>query len=302
MTGRPLLAGIELGGTKCVCLVGTGPGDIRDRVSIPTGSDPRVTLGRLAEELHRAVAAHGPVAALGIASFGPIELSPDSPAFGSITTTTKPGWSHSIVASRLAEALGVPVGFDTDVNGAALAEARWGAARGLADLAYVTVGTGIGVGLIVNNRPVHGFLHPELGHIRIARRSGDDWRGACVFHGDCVEGLASGTALGARTGMPAHAIPPDHAVWEHVAYALSQLLHTVVLGSAPRRILLGGGVMQGRPELFGPIRRQLAASLNGYPAHALLGDDLAQYVVPPGLGELAGPLGGLALALERLER
>jgi fructokinase len=296
----PLLAGIELGGTKCVCLVGSGPDDVRAQVSLPTGADANATLGRIEAELDRIVSAHGPIAALGIASFGPLDLVPGSPGYGSITATPKPGWARTHLVSRLAPRFGVPVGFDTDVNGAALAEARWGAARGLGDLAYVTVGTGVGVGLVVGGRVVHGLSHPELGHVRIPRYPGDDWPGACPFHGDCVEGLASGPAIAVRTGMTADQIPMQSPVWDTVAHALSQLLHTLVLATAPRRILMGGGVMQTRPELFEPIRDKLRASLNGYVAYEELRGGLADYVVPPGLAARAGPLGALALAADAL--
>jgi fructokinase len=294
---RALLGGVELGGTKCVCLIGTGPDDVRVRISVPTGNDPHATLCRIEEVLRNGMALHGPIQALGIASFGPVDLARQSPTYGHITATVKPGWSHTSVAARLARAFGVPVGFDTDVNGAALAEGRWGAAKDLADYAYVTVGTGVGVGLVVNGRLAHGLGHPELGHIRIARKSGDTWHGACAFHADCVEGLASGVAIAARTGMPANSIAADSPVWELVAHALSQLLHTLVLTTAPRRILIGGGVVQARPELLQQVRQELTSSLNGYLDLDRLTGGIDRYVVPPGLGALAGPLGALALAL-----
>ncbi len=300
--GRPLLGGVELGGTKCVCLLGTGPDDIRIRTSVPTGSDPSNTLSRIEELLRNGMSLHGPMEAFGIASFGPLDLSRESPTFGAITSTVKPGWRNTSVAARLQSAFNVPMGFDTDVNGAALAEGRWGAATGLADYAYVTVGTGVGVGLVVNGCLAHGFAHPELGHIRIARKAGDGWPGACAFHGDCVEGLASGTAIAARTGVPAQLIPADDGVWELVAHALSQLLHTLVLATAPRRILVGGGVVEERPELFRLMRRHLLESLNGYLDLGGLTGDLDLYVVPPGLGALAGPLGALALAADVLAK
>jgi fructokinase len=298
---RPLLGGIELGGTKCVCLVGTGPDDVRAQISLPTTEDAAATLGRLEGELLRAVSIHGRIAALGIASFGPLDLSPGSPSRGSIAGTPKPGWARIPLVSRFAPIFNVPVGFDTDVNGAALAEGRWGAARNLADFAYVTVGTGIGVGLVVNGRPAHGLLHPELGHVRVARRPGDDWPGACRFHGDCVEGLASGPAIAARAGITADRIPADSPIWPTVAHSLAQLLHTVVLATAPRRILMGGGIMQARPELFAPIRHELRASLNGYVECEELRSGIDAYVAAPGLGARAGPLGALALAAAELE-
>jgi fructokinase len=283
-----------------VCLVGTGPDDVRAQVSLPTGADPEATLRRIEAELRRAVSVHGPVAALGIASFGPVDLAHNSPTYGWITSTTKLGWPRTPLAPRLARLFDVPVGFDTDVNGAALAERRWGAAQGLADFAYITVGTGVGVGLFVGGRLAHGFLHPELGHIRIPRQPGDRWPGACRFHGDCVEGLASGPAIAARAGMAADLIPLDSPVWDTVAHALSQLLHTLVLATAPRRILVGGGVMQARPELFERMRRQLQESLNGYVEREEIAGAIDAYVAPPGLGARAGPLGALALAADAL--
>jgi fructokinase len=295
---KPLLGGVELGGTKCVCLLGTGPDDIRIQTSVPTGDDPTATLGRIERVLREAVATHGPIHALGVASFGPVDLTRHSATYGFITSTPKPGWRNTRIADRLAEAIGVPVAFDTDVNGAALAEWRWGAARGFEDLAYVTVGTGVGVGLVAGGRLVHGFAHPELGHIRIARKAGDHWRGVCAFHGDCVEGLASGGAIAARAGMPAHLIPADDSAWEFAAHALAQLLHALVLATAPRRILIGGGVVEARPELLARVRRELLSSLNAYLDLQALTGPIDRYIVPPGLGPLAGPLGALALAAD----
>lgn len=298
MATKPLLAGVELGGTKCVCLIGTGPDDVRAQISVPTGGDANATLDRIEHIFREWSAAHGTIAALGIASFGPIDLDRTSPRYGFITSTSKAGWCNVDVARRLAKLFPVPVGFDTDVNGAALAEGRWGAARHLADFAYVTVGTGVGVGLVVDGRPAYGFSHSELGHIRIARKAGDAWAGACTFHGDCVEGLASGAAIAVRAGLPASQVPGDSPVWDLVAHALAQLLHTIVLATAPRRILIGGGVVEARPELLGRVRRQLIDSLNGYLKLEQLIGGIGDYAVPPGLGRQAGPLGALALAAD----
>jgi len=297
---NPLLGGVELGGTKCVCLIGTGPKDIRAQISIPTGGDANATLSRIEDVFRDWKTLHGPIAALGIASFGPVDLDRTSRGYGSITSTAKPGWRNTDVVRRLAKLFPVPVGFDTDVNAAALAEGRWGAAKHLADFAYVTVGTGVGVGLVVDGRPAYGFSHSELGHIRIVRKTGDLWQGACEFHGDCVEGLASGVAIAARAGLPANQIPGDSPVWELVAHALAQLLHTIVLATAPRRILIGGGVAEGRPELIDCVRRQLLESLNGYSKLAELSGGIDNYAVAPGLGALAGPLGALALAADTI--
>jgi fructokinase len=293
---QPLLGGIELGGTKCICFVGTAPGDIRAQISVPTGREPERTLGRLVDQLNAWQPVHGPIAALGIASFGPVDLAIRSSTYGFITSTAKPGWRFVDVAGPLARAFDVPTRFDTDVNGAALAEGRWGAARELADFAYLTVGTGVGVGLMVNGALVYGFGHPELGHARLARLAGDEWAGACALHHDCVEGLASGTAIAVRAGMPADQVPADSPVWQSVSHTLAQLLHTIVLATAPRRIILGGGVTQCRPELLTRVRALLLQSLNGYVALEDLAGPIEQYVVAPGLGSLAGPLGALALA------
>jgi fructokinase len=289
----PLYAGVELGGTKCVCTLARGHEEILDQVTVPTTS-PDETLAAIERTLlewHRA----RQVQALGIGSFGPIDLDRHSETYGSITSTPKPGWRGADVAGRLQRTLDIPAGFDTDVNGAALAESRWGAGQGLRDLAYVTVGTGVGVGLICDGKPVHGFGHPEVGHIRIARMPGDDWRGSCPFHGDCVEGLAAGPAIKARLGVEhLHDFPPDHPVWETVAWALAQLCHALVCTAAPGTILIGGGVVTGQPHLVERTGQLLVESLAGYvslPAGR-------SYVQAPGLGSQAGPLGSIALAME----
>ena len=292
-----LLAGVELGGTKCVCILGTGPEDVRAQERLPTG-EREETLRQIEAVLERWRGQFGPVRALGIASFGPVDLKPGSPTYGSITSTNKPGWRDTDVAKRLGRKLSVPVGFDTDVNGAALAEGRWGAAQGLDSFAYVTVGTGIGVGSIVRGRPIFGMNHTELGHIRVVRKPGDDFAGVCTFHGDCIEGLASGPAIEARAGRPASQLPPDHPAWEYVAHGLGQLVHTMVLTTAPQRIFLGGGVMSAQAHLFDRIREELKRSLNHYVEAAELEQGLGQYIVAPGLGTMAGPLGALALAAD----
>jgi fructokinase len=293
----PLLAGVELGGTKCVCILGSGPQDVLAQVSIPTGQRD-TTLAQINAVLDGWRNTHGEFQSLGLASFGPIDLRPPSKTFGYITSTVKPGWEGTDVFGRLGGQRNIPVQINTDVNGAALAEGRWGAARGLDDFAYITVGTGIGVGLIVAGRPVFGCNHTELGHIRIARLAGDTWPGICHFHGDCLEGLASGPAIGARAGMPGGAVPADSPVWETVTHALAQLLHTLLLATAPKRILIGGGVVGGRPELLARMRTQFAESLNGYLDLDDLTGGVDSYVISPGLGTLAGPLGALALAAD----
>jgi len=291
-----LLAGVELGGTKCVCILGTGPNDVRAVERLPTG-ERESTLRQIEEVLERWRSQHG-LRALGIASFGPVDLREGSPTFGFITSTTKAGWRDTDVAQRLARRFGIPVGFDTDVNGAALAEGRWGGAVGLTDYAYVTVGTGVGVGSIVRGRSIFGLNHTELGHVRVARKPGDTFPGICSFHGDCIEGLASGPAIEARAGRPASQLPPDHPAWDFVAHGLGQLVHTMVLTTAPLRIFLGGGVMRGQAHLFERIQQELKRSLNRYIEGMALEEGIAQYIVPPGLGIMSGPLGALALATD----
>jgi fructokinase len=293
----PLLGGVELGGTKCVCILGTGPGDVREQISIPTGERDS-TLARINSVLDTWQRQHGPIEAIGLGSFGPLDLRPASRHFGHITSTVKPGWEGTDVLGRLGTHRAVPVAINTDVNGAALAEGRWGAARGMKDYAYITVGTGVGVGLIVGGSPVFGCNHTELGHIRVARLQGDRWPGICRFHGDCIEGLASGPAIGARAGIPGDQIPPDSPIWEPVAHTLGHLLNTMLLTTAPQRVLMGGGVMERRPELLVRVREAFVRSVNDYLDLEDLTGGIAGYVVPPGLGPLAGPLGALALAAD----
>lgn len=292
-TETPLVAGVELGGTKVVCLLASGPGDIREQVRIPT-TTPDETLAGIAVVLERWRSGPG-FAALGVASFGPLELDDRSPRFGQIIATPKPGWTGCALTA-LGEGLAVPLAIDTDVNGAALAEGRWGAARGLRSYAYVTVGTGIGVGSIVDGRSVRGLGHSEAGHLRVGRLKGDDWPGVCPYHGDCVEGLASGPAVAARAGRPGNALDPDDPAWTMVVHALGGLLHNLVLTTAPERILIGGGVADGQGWLFPRLRAALVDSLAGYATADRIAADLEAFVQPPGLGALAGPLGAIALA------
>ena len=295
MTDTPLIAGIELGGTKINCILARGPQEIEDEVRIPTTS-PAEAMAAIGDVLDR----WSGFSAIGIASFGPISIDPQAADYGHITSTPKPGWAHTDVVGPIATRFGVPVGFHTDVVGAALAEARWGAARGLADIAYVTVGTGIGVGMIAGGAPVDGLTHAELGHIRPVRTHGDDWVGICPFHGACVEGLCAGPAIAARTGIRAEALPADHPGWDQVADGLGQLLHTLVLTGVPRRIVMGGGVMVGTSHLFPRVRAAMLASLGGYVSVPEVALD--RYVVPPALGNNAGPLGAVVLGAQALER
>lgn len=290
-----LLAGVELGGTKCVCILGTGPDDIRARVTVPT-LDPDTTLDSIAAVIQKWREQAGPPVALGVASFGPIDLRSDSPTYGCMGATPKRGWANADIAGYFTRRFALPVGITTDVIGAALAEGRWGDAQGLSDYAYITVGTGIGAGLIVAGQSVFGCHHPEVGHARIVRARGDTWPGNCPFHGDCIEGLASGPAIEARSGKSAGALESDSPVWETVVHALAQLNHLLVVTAAPQRILIGGGVMSAQPHLFPRIRRAVLESLNEYLHIPQVLNDIDRFIAPPGLGTLAGPLGALAIA------
>jgi fructokinase len=237
-------------------------------------------------------------AALGLAAFGPLDLRRESPRFGWVARTVKPGWSDTELLNRFARRYQLPTGIDTDVNAAARAEGRWGDAQGLADFVYVTVGTGIGAGVIINGLPVAGANHTEVGHIRVVRSPADDFAGVCPFHGDCLEGLAAGPAIAARAhGEPGRLSAAD-PVWGHVAHALAQLCQTLVLTAAPRRIFLGGGVMLRQPQLFAMIRARLQQSLNHYIATEELGAGIDRFIVPSGLGAAVGPLGALAVAAD----
>ncbi|MCD6520154.1 MAG: ROK family protein, partial [Anaerolineae bacterium] len=257
-----LYGGIEGGGTKFVCAIGTGPEDIRAEERFPT-TMPEETIGKAIAffEAHRSL---GHLAAIGIASFGPIDPNPQSPSFGHITTTPKPGWAHTDFAGQVHRALQVPVGFDTDVNVAALGEHRWGAAQGLDTFIYLTVGTGLGGGGMVNGKLIHGLMHPEMGHMRIPHdKKVDPFPGACPYHGDCWEGLCAGPAIEQRWGKRGEELPKDHPAWELEAHYLSLGLVNLILTISPQRIIMGGGVMS-QQQLFPMIHERVQALLNGY--------------------------------------
>lgn len=287
-----LYGAVEAGGTKILCAVGTGPDDLRALTRFPT-TTPEETIGRIVAFFR---AQPEPVQAIGIGSFGPVDLNPGSPQYGWITATPKPGWQNTDLGGAIRRALGVPVGFETDVNAAALGEFRWGAAAGLDTFIYLTVGTGIGGGGMVGGRLMHGLLHPEMGHIRIPHDWAlDPFEGLCPFHGDCLEGLAAGPAMAQRWGRPGSELEPDHPGWDLEASYLAVALVNYICILSPERIILGGGVMQ-QAHLFPLLRRKVVQLLNGYlPAKAIL-TGIDRYIVPPGLGERAGILGALALA------
>lgn len=296
-----LFGGIEAGGTKFVCAVGTGPDDVVDEIRYPTTA-PDEAIGT-AIDFFRGAVAKGGVAqgatlrAVGIASFGPVDPNPASPTWGYVTSTPKPGWADTDFAGPVRAALGVPVGFDTDVNGAALGEGTWGAAQGLDTFIYLTVGTGIGGGAMVEGRLLHGVMHTEMGHIRIPHDfDADPFPGNCPYHGDCFEGLATGPSIEARWGHRAETLSPDHPAWALEAHYLGLACANFVLTLCPQRIILGGGVMQ-QAHLFPMIRREVQTALNGYIRVPEILDDIDAYIVPPGLGNRAGVLGAIALAM-----
>ncbi|HEX4748596.1 MAG TPA: ROK family protein [Bryobacteraceae bacterium] len=287
-----MLAGIEAGGTKFVCGVGSGPNDLKT-ASFPT-SAPEVTLANVIQFFRETAADR--IEAVGIGSFGPVDLDRQSRTFGYITSTPKAGWRDFDLAGTVREALRVPVEFDTDVNAAVLGEARWGAARGLSDAIYLTIGTGIGGGAIVHGQVVHGMVHPEMGHLRIPHDlKRDPFPGICPYHKDCLEGLACGPAMQARWGAPAGTLPPDHPAWLLEAHYLALGLVNLTVTLSTERILLGGGVMQ-QPQLFDLVRNEFAMLLNGYVQHPNVLTGLEDFIGPPQLGNQAGILGSLVLA------
>jgi fructokinase len=287
-----MFGAIEAGGTKFVCGVGTGPADLTT-IQIPTTS-PEATIESAIAFLRER--SGGRLDAVGIASFGPVDLRCGSATYGYVTSTPKPGWQNFDLAGTVARAFGVPVGFDTDVNGAALGEARWGAAQGLSDFVYLTVGTGIGGGGLSNGRVLHGLVHPEMGHIRVPHdRARDPFAGCCPFHGDCLEGLASGPAMEARSGVPARQLPGDHEAWRLEAHYLALGLANWVCSLSPERFVLGGGVMEQR-QLLPFIREELLRLLNGYIRATEILDRIDTFVVPAQLAPRSGVLGALVLA------
>lgn len=288
-------AGIEAGGTKFVCSVGSNPGDLQETVSFPTTS-PAETIDRTILYLQNQQYKYGRLRAIGIASFGPLDPLPGSPTYGYITATPKAGWSDFDFVGAIRKAFDIPIGFDTDVNGAALGEWRWGAAQGLNTFIYLTIGTGIGGGGMVNGALMHGLIHPEMGHILIPHDYQEDpFAGICPYHGDCLEGLANGPALEKRWGKRAETLPPDHPAWNLEANYLALGLVNLILTLSPQRCILGGGVMQ-QPQIFPLLRSKVKKFLNNYVQSSALLDGIDQYIVSPQLGSRAGVLGAIALA------
>lgn len=286
-----LIGGIEAGGTKFVCAVGTGPDDIRATARFPT-TTPEETIGQAIAFFQRQPE---PVTAIGIGSFGPVDPNPHSPTFGYITTTPKPYWANVDLVGQIRQAIPVPIAFDTDVNAAAYGEYRWGAAQGLDSCLYLTIGTGIGGGGVINGQLMHGLVHPEMGHMFLPHdRTVDPFPGHCPFHGDCWEGLAAGPALKARWGQSAESLPDDHPAWDLEATYIAYGLVNLITALSPQRLILGGGVMS-QERIFALVRQRVQMLLNGYVQHPAITQGIESYIVPPGLGNQAGVLGSMAL-------
>jgi fructokinase len=297
---RRFFGAVEAGGTKFVVAIGTDRGEILLEERFAT-SDPASTLAATRDFLRQRTREFGALAAIGAASFGPVELDPSSAHYGFIGQTPKAGWSHTDMAGALAREFHCPIGFDTDVNAAALAEHRWGAARDVKNLVYLTIGTGIGGGVVVDGKPIHGLMHPEIGHVYPRRHPLDaNFDGVCPFHRDCMEGLASGPAIVARTGVSLRELEDMHPQWEIEADYLGQLCAQLIVTVSPQRIVMGGGVMT-QPRLLSLIRPQVRRWLGGYINRSEIQNGIDRYIVAPELGDRAGVLGGLVLAIGAAE-
>ena len=296
---KTAFGGIEAGGTKFVCAVGTGPDDVRAELRLPTES-PDITLGKVID-FFREQQQQNEIAAIGVASFGPVDPEPGSQTFGYITNTPKPGWANTAVAPMLRNAFDIPVGFDTDVNVAALGEHTWGAARDVDTFVYLTIGTGIGGGGMVDGKLLHGLIHPEMGHIAIPHNwERDAFAGTCPFHGDCWEGLANGPAIEARWGQPGELLPPAHEAWSLEAHYLALGVTSIMMIMSPQLVVMGGGVME-QEHIFPLVHREVKSLLNGYIQSPTILEGIDSYIVPPALGGRSGVLGAIALAKRALQ-
>ncbi len=295
-----LYGGIEGGGTKFICAVGTGPGNIRAEARIPT-TTPEETISQVVDFFKHQEDSLGRLSAIGFACFGPLDPKPDSPTYGHILPTPKPGWTGADVVGMLQSAFDLPISFDTDVNGAALGEWRWGKAQGLETFIYLTIGTGIGGGAFVEGKPLHGLLHPEMGHIPVKHDLiKDPFEGVCPFHGDCLEGLASGVAIEARWGQRGNSLSPSHLAWELEADYIAQALASYSYVLSPQRIIIGGGV-GSTPHLLTKIQKRTRGYINGYIQSDIILKNIETYIVSPGLRNRSGILGAIALAEQTLQ-
>ncbi len=279
---------LEAGGTKMVCALGNEKGEISEQISIPT-LKPEDTIPHIIDYFK-----DKNIEALGVASFGPVDLDPESPTYGYITTTPKDGWKNYDLVGTLKKALNVPIGFDTDVNGSLLGEVTFGDSKGLSDVVYITIGTGVGGGILSGGKLVHGMLHPELGHMIIRPRHDDKFAGRCIFHHNCLEGMAAGPAIEERWGSSGKELAGRDEVWELEAYYIGQAIANLILTLSPKRIILGGGVMH-QQQLFGLIREEVSKALNGYLDTKEL-SNLDNYIVPASLNDDQGVMGCLKLA------
>jgi fructokinase len=296
MSKEKLYGGIEAGGTKFVCVVASGPGQVVDEIRFMT-TTPEKTLGKTIQFFQPFVDS-AQVSAIGVGAFGPLDLNPNSPTYGFITSTPKPGWSNADVLGILQRALRINVALDTDVNVAGLGEYKWGASKGCDPSLYLTIGTGIGGGYIRDGKSLIGMLHPEMGHLRIPHnRELDPFPGSCPFHGDCFEGLANGPAIEKRLGVAGAIVPENDPFWDIEADYIASALMNYILTLSPKKIILGGGVMQ-REFLFPKVRQRVRELLNGYVASKSLMENIDDYILPPGLGNQAGSLGAIALAMQ----
>lgn len=297
-----LVGAIEAGGTKFVCAIGTCPQDL-NRTEFPTGDRPAQILSEVTHWLWEQQRNRGKLQAIGIGSFGPIDLNNDSPTYGYITSTPKPGWrSTNVVGAVRRKFPDIPIGFDTDVNAAALGENYWGNGIGLEDLIYITIGTGIGGGGMIGGQLLHGLVHPEMGHMMLPRLPGDTFEGVCPYHSACWEGLCSGPALMKRSGMPVEDLPPEHESWPIAMHYIAYAVANIVCVLSPQRVIIGGSVMKagrlGPDRFFQMIREKVQIALKGYIVSSALNEEIGSFIVPPLLGDDAGVCGAIALAKE----
>lgn len=289
------LGSIEAGGTKFVCAIGNENGEVFERGVFPTTS-PEETMEKVIEFFKGKE-----IEAMGVGCFGPLSLNPKNKDYGAITTTPKVLWQNYNIVNKLKEHFNIPIGFDTDVNIAALGEYTWGGAKGLDSCFYMTVGTGVGAGIIAEGKMIHGLLHPEVGHMIVPKHQEDDFEGICPFHKNCLEGLACGPAIEKRWGKKGHELPADHKAWDIEAYYLSIAVVETIVMLSPEKIILGGGVMK-QSQLFEKIRKQVKEMLNGYINVSEITENIDEYIIYPKLGDNAGISGGLALAKQVLQK
>ncbi|WMJ85604.1 ROK family protein [Anaerocolumna sp. MB42-C2] len=288
-----LFGALEAGGTKMVLAIGNENGEILEQVSIPTET-PSITIPKIIEYFKGKE-----IAALGIGSFGPIDLDKKSKTYGYITSTPKLAWANYDLVGNLKKELPIPIGFDTDVNGSALGEATWGITKDVESSIYITIGTGVGIGVYQNGGLLHGMLHPEAGHVLLSKHPEDNFEGVCPYHPNCLEGLASGPSIEKRWGKKAIELKDNQKVWEIEAYYIAQALVGYILTLSPHRIVLGGGVMH-QAQLFPLIRNKVTELLNGYVRTSQI-NDMEHYIVPAALNDNQGIMGCIQLAKMELK-